>query len=293
MEATARPRQPIQKLELIIERVVRETPDTVTIHFEKTAEAVSFKAGQFLNIDVHQFPALRHLVAYLHKHKNRKEPARAYSLTSAPHEPQLAITIKEEPVEPEKQKFPAVLSPFLVHCTRAGDRMTVTGFQGPYVIPDDIDEKTDHVVHLVAGSGAVPNFSMVKDALHRGLRIRHTFINSNKTWKDVIFREELDALAEKHPDKLRLVHTLTRESDESSFDRTVRRGRVSLELLKEFIPDAGTAYAYVCGPAISSWERRTALEGGAKTEPKFLETVIGLLHELDIPDKRIKREAYG
>lgn len=291
MEAS--PRRPVQQLELIVERVVRETPDTVTIHFEKTAEETHYKAGQFLNIDVHQFPALRHLVAYLHKHKNRKEPARAYSLTSAPHEPNLAITIKEEPVEPERQKFPAVLSPYLVHCCRAGDRITVTGFQGPYVLPEDIAEKTNHVVHLVAGSGSVPNFSMVKDALHRGLGVRHTFINSNKTWKDVIFRAELDALAEKHPDKLRLVHTLTRETDDSSFDRTVRKGRVTLELLKEFVPDSEVAYAYVCGPAISSWERRAALESGQKTTPKFLETVIGLLHEIGIPDKRIKREAYG
>ncbi|RKI25556.1 oxidoreductase, partial [Corallococcus sp. AB004] len=41
------------------------------------------------------------------------------------------------------------------------------------------------------------------------------------------------------------------------------------------------------------WDRRKALETRTPATPRFMEAVLGHLHELGIPDKRIKREAYG
>jgi ferredoxin-NADP reductase len=35
----------------------------------------------------------------------------------------------------------------------------------------------------------VPNFSMLKFALEHHPSLRHTFLYSNKTWDDVIFRD--------------------------------------------------------------------------------------------------------
>src|SRR5216683_1977853 len=109
---------------------------------------------------------------------------------------------------------------------------------------------TDHLVHLCAGSGSVPNFAILKHALRFHPKIRHTFIYSNKTWDDVIFRRELTALEEQHPDRLRVVHTLTRESRPG-----VRTGRVSTELIRELVPDIPGALFFTCGPAISAWDK--------------------------------------
>ena len=64
-------------------------------------------------------------------------------------------------------------------------RLVITGFTGPYVLPDDVEQQTDHVVHVVAGSGAVPNFAMVKWALVHCPSICHTWVCSNKSWQDV------------------------------------------------------------------------------------------------------------
>jgi 3-ketosteroid 9alpha-monooxygenase subunit B len=139
----------------------------------------------------------------------------------------------------------------------------------------------------------VPNFSILKDALHRGLRPRHTFLFSNKTWADILYRDELEALERAHPDRLRLVHTLTRETDESRFGPSVRKGRVHQSLLEELIPDRDTCLVYVCGPAITPWDRRKALETRTPATPRFLETVLGYLHDMGIDNKRIKRESYG
>ncbi|MGZ3458188.1 MAG: oxidoreductase, partial [Archangium sp.] len=204
-----------------------------------------------------------------------------------------SITVKDEEFIPGFTRYPPLLSPYLVHGNLTGTRLRVLGFMGPYVLPDDVEEHTDHIVHVIAGSGAVPNFSILKDALHRGLKPRHTVIYSNKTWGDVLYREDFEALERAHPDKLRVVHTLTRETEESRFGPTVRKGRVSEALLEEFIPDRATCLVYVCGPAITPWDRRKALETRTPATPRFMETVLGHLHTLGLEDKRIKREAYG
>jgi 3-ketosteroid 9alpha-monooxygenase subunit B len=291
-DTTVRTRAPLQVLTLPVERVVRETPDTASLVLAEPPAPLQYKAGQFCTVDVRQFPALRPWVAFLEQQKGRKEPARSYSVASAPHEGRLVLTVKEEPFEPSCA-FPPLLSPYLVHAVRPGDTLTVTGFQGPYVLPDDVEARTDHLVHVVAGSGAVPNFAILKDALHRGLRLRHTFVYSNRTWADVCFREALDALAVQHPEKLRVVHTLTRAPEGFAYPEQVRAGRIGEQLLRELVPDLDTALFYVCGPAISAWERRRALESGAQATPRFLETVLGHLHALGVSDKHIKREAFG
>jgi 3-ketosteroid 9alpha-monooxygenase subunit B len=287
--ARSRPRE----YEVTVEGVRWETPDTLTLRLDFGPERPDYRAGQFLNLDPHQFRALGHLTAFLQHQKGRKEPARSYSLASAPHEPLVTLTIKDEEFIPGLTVYPPLLSPYLVHAPLTGSRLRVLGFMGPYVLPDDVEERTDHIVHVVAGSGAVPNFSILKDALHRGLKVRHTLLCANKTWQDVLYREELEALERAHPDTLRVVHTLTRETDETRFGPTVRKGRVGEALLEELMPERGTCLVYVCGPAITPWARKKALETRTPTSPRFLETVIGHLHTLGIDDKRIKRESYG
>ncbi|AKJ07071.1 ferredoxin-NADP reductase [Archangium gephyra] len=282
-----------KEYEVTVSEVRLETHDTATLSLDFGPERPEYKAGQFLNLDPHQFPALGRFAAYLQEHKGRKEPARSYSLASAPHEPLVAITVKDEDYIPGFTRYPPLLSPYLVHAPLTGSRMKVLGFMGPYVLPDDVEERTDHLVHVVAGSGAVPNFSIIKDALHRGLKPRHTVICSNKTWGDILYREAFEALERAHPDKLRVVHTLTREMDESRFSAAVRKGRISEALLEELIPDRATCLVYVCGPAITPWDRRKALETRTPATPRFMEAVLGHLHTIGLEDKRIKRESYG
>ena len=172
-------------------------------------------------------------------------------------------------------------------------RLSVTGFTGPYTMPDDIQSQTDHIVHICAGSGSVPNFSMLKHALIHHPGLRHTFIYSNKTWNDVIFRDALTELEAKNPDRLRVIHTLTREPDVARCGPLVRKGRVNAELMRELIPDVESCIVYVCGPGVSKWDREAAKEKGESPHPRFLETVITDLLAIGVPNRRIKRESYG
>ncbi len=286
------PRRRITDLEVTVAEVVPETHDTTTLVLFTGNDRLDDQAGHFLTIDPHQFTSLERWVAYLEEVKGRREPPRAYSLASAPHERMLSITVKEERYLKGVTRYPPLLSPLLVRRTPPGSRFTITGFTGPYVLPPQVEERTDHLVHVVAGSGSVPNFSILKHALHRHPALRQTFLYSSKSWRDVIFRRGLDRLAAAHPGRLRVVHTLTRE-DPPPGRPDVRRGRISRELLAGLVPDPRSCLVYACGPGIGPWERLAARERGEAPRPRFLETVRAALSELGVPRDRIRHESYG
>ncbi len=286
-------RRRIKELEVMVADAIVETPDTTTLVLFTGNDRLDYQAGHFLTIDPHQFDSLERFIAFFEDTKGKKEPPRAYSMSSAPHERQLAITVKEERFVKGQTKYPPLLSPMLVKRTVRGMRLVITGFTGPYTLPADVESKTPHLVHVCAGSGSVPNFSILKHALEHHPKLRHTFIYANKTWQDIIFRDELAALERRHPDRLRVVHSLTREERPESYGPNVRRGRIGVDLLREHIPDPDECLVYACGPAISPWDKQTAKAKGVDPQPRFLETALVALRELGITDDRIEYESYG
>lgn len=287
------PRPRIKELEVMVAHVIEETPDTRTLILFTGNDRLDYQPGHFLTIKPQQFQAIDRFCKYFEDLKGKKEPARAYSLASAPHERYLAITVKEERYVSGTSKFPPLLSPLLVYRTPPGTRMAVTGFGGPYVLPSDIESRTDHLVHVCAGSGIVPNLSILKHCLGTGMKLRHTLIYGNKTWEDVIFRAHLEDLARQHPDRLRVVHALSREAALKAFPGEARQGRVSEELIREVIEDPSAVEVFACGPGISKWDRLAAKEKAEEPAPRFLESVVEALCNVGVPDERIHRESYG
>ena len=287
------PRPRIKELEVMVAEVVRETEDTATLVLFTGNDRLEYQPGHFLTIKPQQFPALDRFCKYFEDLKGKKEPARAYSLASAPHERQLAITVKEELYLSGVTRYPPLLSPLLVFRTPPGTRMTVTGFGGPYTLPQDIESRTDHLVHVCAGSGIVPNFSILRHCLGTGMKLRHTLVYGNKTWDDVIFRRQLDEMAAAHPGKLKVVHALSREPNAAAFGPNVRPGRVCEEILREHFPDPTAVEVFTCGPGVGKYERLAAKEKGEEPRPRFLETVLDALEAIGVPDEKVHRESYG
>jgi 3-ketosteroid 9alpha-monooxygenase subunit B len=286
-------RRRIKQMEVMVADVVQETADTATIVLFTGNDHLDYKAGHFLTIDPHQFEGLERFIAYFEEKKGKKEPPRAYSMSSAPHEKYLAFTVKEERYVSGVTKYPPLLSPLLVKRIPRGSRMVVTGFTGPYTLPEDVESRTDHIVHVCAGSGSVPNFSILKYALEALPGLRHTFVYSNRTWDDVIFRRPLAEIEARHPDKVKVVHTLTRDEAAATRGAGVRKGRVGAELLRSVIPDPRACLVYACGPAISPWDRQVAKEKGEAPAPRFLESALEALAAIGVPSDRIARESYG
>ncbi len=284
-------RKRIRELEVMVADVIRETHDTSTLVFFTGNDRLDYLPGHFLTIDPHQFAALDRFTRYLEDMKGKKEPPRAYSMCSAPHEKYLAVTVKEEEYITGMTKYPPLLSPLLVRRINRGARMVITGFTGPYVLPADIENRTDHIIHLCAGSGAVPNFSIIKHALAHNMRLKHTLIYSNKTWKDVIFRHELDKLQMLHPDKLTVVHCLTREKNVQG--PHVHSGRVDEHVLRQYVRDPSAVEVFCCGPGITKYDREAARQRGEEAKPRFLESALANLAAIGIQKQQIHRESYG
>lgn len=283
----------IKEMEVMVAEVIRETHDTTTLVLFTGNDKLEYKAGHFITISPHQFEALGRWTHYLEDQKGKREPPRAYSLASSPTERQLAITIKEEEYVSGRTRYPPLLSPVLVRRTPAGTRMVVTGFAGPYILPDDIESRTDHLVHICAGSGIVPNYSIIKYCLDEGVKVKHTLIYGNKTWDDIIYRDQLGDLAAQNPDKIELIHAISREPDAAARGPNVYASRVTRELIEKFIPDPTAVEVFACGPALSKFEKRAAKERGEELKPRFMESTLAALKELGVPKKRLHKESYG
>jgi len=286
-------RRRIKELEAMVADVIRETPDTTTLVLFTGNERLDYEAGHFLTVDPHQFQSLERFIAFLEDLKGKKEPPRAYSMSSAPHERYIAITVKEEAYVSGTTKYPPLLSPLLVHRTPRGTRLIITGFTGPYTLNSRILAKTNHLVHICAGSGSVPNFAIIKSALELHPDIRHTLIYSNREWADIIFRAELENIERLHPDRLKIIHTLTREPDASSRGPNFRSGRVNRKMLEEIIPASRDCHFFVCGPAVSAADRLAAREKGTDPQPRFLESILADLKSLGVTQDQITYESYG
>ena len=290
-QTTRTPRRRVRELEVEVVQARRDTPDTTTLFMSTGDEPTEYEAGHFCTIDPHQFGELEHFTAYLEDQKRQREKPRAYSMASAPHEQHLAITIKEERYESGETPYPPLLSPLLTYYIQEGRRLVISGFTGAYTFPADVYERTDHIIHVCAGSGIVPNRSLIKESLHRGDPLRHTLLFSNKTRRDIIYFEEFEVLREQYPDRLDVIHCITREDPAGI--RGARNGRISEELLREVAPDPSSVLAYSCGPGITPYERKAARAKGETPEPRFVENMVALLQEHGLDKKQIRQESWG
>ncbi|MBK35581.1 MAG: oxidoreductase [Gemmatimonadetes bacterium] len=286
-------RSRIKKLEVMVSDVKVEAPDTVTISLFTGNDKLTYEPGNFLTIAPQQFAALERWVEYLQDLKSKKEPPRAYSLASSPDEKYIAITVKEERYTSGSTPYPPLLSPILALRTPPGTKMVVTGFTGPYKLTDEIRKQNDHIVHICAGSGIVPSFSIIKYDLRMNEGSKHTLVYSNKKREDVIFHDDFAQLECEFPDRFNVIHTLTREGDAFDYNDKIRQGRISRNLLSEAIPHPDSTAVFVCGPDHLPWQKKAAREKGEELPPSFLQSTLGFIDELGIPKERITKESYG
>ena len=286
-------RSRIKQLEVMVSDVKVEAPDTVTLFLFTGNDRLTYEPGNFLTIAPQQFDALERWVHYLQDLKGKKEPPRAYSLSSSPDEKYIAITVKEERYTSGSTPYPPLLSPILALRTPPGTKMVVTGFTGPYKLTDEIRQQKDEIVHVCAGSGIVPSYSIIKHDLRVNEKLKHTLVYSNKKHEDVIFNKDLADLQREYPDRLKVIHTLTREENAESFGEGIRSGRVSKDLLNEAVGTPENKALFVCGPDHHPWQKKQAKENGETLSPSFLTSVLGYLDELGVTKDQITKESYG
>lgn len=285
----------IRTIRGVVVKAEQETPDTWTLHIFVGPQDKDYQAGQFISIGPHQFPELSDLTRYFEYEKGKKEPVRAYSLTSAPHEKYVSITIKPEIYEPHPGSFPPLLSPILASDILVGREIEFLGFAGGYVMPHDLDPAIDLVVHLVAGSGIVPSYSIIKDELinQKNMHMKHILVDVNKSFKDIIFHRDLMALEKQYPNRLSIKHYLSQENSNGVHGPNYIYGRPSIEHIERLVKDPSKALFFACGPAITKWQKLQAKESGLAPKPRFMEWVQDVMATFKVDKKRFKREIYG
>src|SRR5436190_7514891 len=165
-----------QELRGRIERVERETDDTVTIVIRPGYEWEGHEPGQYLRIGV-VVDGVFHW--------------RAYSLTSDPDRPDGRITVTPKLVESGK------VTPYLVHQARPGEVIRLGGVEGDFVLADPVPEK---LLFISAGSGITPIMSMLRSLDRRGELGDVVHVHSDRTEDDMIFGDRLGDLDERLPD---------------------------------------------------------------------------------------------
>ena len=228
---------------LIINKIQLETSDTITVFFEipeHLKNNFTFLPGQYLT-----------LKATI----NGEEIRRAYSISTAPFEKNIGVTIKRVPG--------GRLSTYIHSNWKSGDTVMVAGPEGNFTVEANHDKKRKFCF-IAAGSGITPIMAMVKTILEEEPTSVCYLLYGSRSEDNIIFREQLNSLEQKYTGQIQVNHTLSKPISEKAkglgglFKKPKiswlgETGRISKEKISAFLDkntmlnNNGVLY-YLCGP---------------------------------------------
>ncbi|VWB19064.1 3-ketosteroid-9-alpha-hydroxylase reductase subunit [Burkholderia lata] len=225
---------------LTVAEVIAESDDACSFVFDVPAalrDAFAYRPGQFLTLNV---PCADATVA------------RCYSLSSAPG-------IDAAPKITVKRVRDGRASNWLCDRVKAGDALDVLPPAGVFT-PRTLD---GDLLLFAGGSGITPVLSILKSALVHG-RGMLTLIYANRDERSVIFRAELQQLAQRHPGRVRVIHWLDSV-----------QGIPQQRHLEELARPFSQQETFICGPAL------------------FMENALAAMLGLGLPRARVHVERFA
>ncbi|MFZ4928339.1 2Fe-2S iron-sulfur cluster-binding protein [Chryseobacterium sp. Mn2064] len=172
------------------------TKNTFSLEFdipENLKENFKFEAGQFVSVKFQSYG---------------EEVINDYSMTSAPYEKKITLGIKvNSPDGGTSQLF---------NNYNVGDELWVSEPAGRFTIVSKPSEFRT-IVAFAAGIGITPILSHFKNILHNEPRTRLFLFFGNRNSQELIYREELDALARTFGDRLQIFYFFSREKTDDQF----------------------------------------------------------------------------
>lgn len=205
-------------VEMVIERVTQELPDTKTIRLKwPEGYDLDFKTGQFVTLYWPDTPAYK----------------RAYSLSSCALDRGFyETTVKRD----------GKMGTRIVDWAKPGDIMGVLPPTGRFL---PVYEPNKHLICIAGGSGVTPFRAFVREATRRKLPTHITVLYSVRTTNDIIFNSEFHELQMQNSN-FNFYVTCTRLHPEDAWPG--RRGRINPEWVKEYVHDLANTVFYACGP---------------------------------------------
>ena len=212
---------------LEVSTVDRLTDDAVAVTFTVPGEltgAFAFLPGQHLTV-------------------KRGEVRRSYSICSTPMElrerGRLRIGVRQVPG--------GSFSSYAISDLKPGDMVEVLPPLGQFTTALD-PLRRKHYAGIVAGSGITPVLSLVATALAVEPHSRFTLIYGNRYSRSVMFAEELADLKDRYPDRLHLIHVLSREPRDAEL-LSGRLDQARLRALFGTLVEPSTVDEwFLCGP---------------------------------------------
>jgi ring-1,2-phenylacetyl-CoA epoxidase subunit PaaE len=127
-------------------------------------------------------------------------------------------------------------------------------------------EHEKHYVCIAAGSGITPILSIVATTLESEPKSSVTLIYANRTHSTVMFLDEVEDLKNRYPERMQLIHVLSREPQEVElFSGRLDADRLS-RMLDTLIPVDSVDEWFLCGPfdMVSSLRKLLVAEGVSK-----------------------------
>jgi uncharacterized protein len=231
-----------------VARVVDESSVIRSFHLEPADGFAqpAFEAGQYLPIR-------------LHPGGHAAPLQRTYTVSSAPGEAGLRISVKRE----------GAASTFLHEHVKAGDTIEALAPRGHFTIDATLRRSA---VLIGAGVGITPMLSFARHLVAQGFRLRRTrpthLIQVARDTQVRAFASELQALATRAGGALKL-HIMQDDGAPGT-----RAGPLTIDTLKSILPFDDHEF-FLCGP------------------PGFMQALYDGLRELGVRDQRIQAEAFG
>ncbi len=212
---------------LQVKKRIQETSDTCSLQFaisEELKNLFQYKSGQYLTLKLNI---------------EGNEERRAYSISSCPiTDSFIQITIKNIDG--------GFVSNYLVNNIAEGDWLEVLPPLGNFIVEPSANKRIQYIM-IAGGSGITPLMSMIKSILIAEPSSNIVLLYSNRYQDNIIFKDELDQLAVRYPDRFAIHHFISRQDGNTQYF-----GRLTPELFKsvilEKIKSLQETEFYLCGP---------------------------------------------
>lgn len=224
---------------LQVKEVRTETPDCVSVAFD-VPDALkadyAFIQGQYLTLKTDI---------------DGEDVRRSYSICSSPLEQELRVAVKHV----EGGRF----STFANQKLQAGDTLDVMTPMGKFYTELDKNNEKQYVA-FAAGSGITPVMSILKTVLEVEPKSSFTLFYGNRNFESIIFREAIEALKNKHLERLSIHHILSREVLGSPLFNGRINGEKCEQFCKAFFDVEQVDDYFLCGPEDMIFSVKNTLE---------------------------------
>ena len=241
---------------LTIAHIDAEAGGAIAVTFDvpvQLRDVFAFTPGQFLT--------LRATI-------DGQDVRRSYSICSSLHQWRTEGTLQVgiRPVEG------GVFSNWAVQHLHAGDSFQVMPPQGRFCVQRP---RALHRVGFAAGSGITPILSIMASTLQDQPESKFTLVYGNRRMDSVMFNEALQDLKDTYPDRLTLIHILSRQAQEVPLlEGRIDGGKVNA-IMQTLLPVKSMDEVFICGPeGMIEATEKTLLEAGARKERVYTERFV-------------------